>query len=67
MKDDGNCLFRGIAMECFGSQSNHLAVRHQVVEYMVNNDEGGQFSMFVNDYAYECPPSPIAEKSGGLL
>ena len=44
MVDDGNCLFRGISMECFGSQSWHLAVRHQVVEFMVNNDKDGQFS-----------------------
>ena len=34
MEDDGNCQFRSLAAELFGSQNHHLLVRAQVVEFM---------------------------------
>eukprot|EP00729_Bicosta_minor_P018636 gene18636-18733_t len=34
MEDDGNCQFRSLAAELFGSQRHHALVRSRVVEYM---------------------------------
>jgi hypothetical protein len=30
MDDDGNCLFRAVADHLYGSQDDHLILRHQI-------------------------------------
>ena len=34
MQDDGNCQFRALSAECFGTQDWHHNIRGQVVEYI---------------------------------
>lgn len=47
MEGDGNCMFRSIADQLFGSLVGHIHIRMQVVDYMVK--EKDNFSLFVED------------------
>ena len=39
IKADGNCLFRAVAFQLYGSDFYHLQVRRKVVQFMENNVE----------------------------
>mmetsp|Transcript_71445 Transcript_71445/g.190492 ORF Transcript_71445/g.190492 Transcript_71445/m.190492 type:complete len:375 (+) Transcript_71445:37-1161(+) len=45
MSDDGNCQFRALAMELYGSQDWHLTVRKRVVLNMARNQ--AEYQMYV--------------------
>jgi len=47
MNDDGNCQFRAISYELFGTQEHYPAVRAAVVKYLRNNGE--LFSFYVGE------------------
>merc|ERR1712226_354211 len=34
MKDDGNCQFRALSQELYGTQQHHVSVRSQVLSHM---------------------------------
>lgn len=44
---DGNCLFRSISVQLFGTPENHVAVRAKVVEYMMA--DRAQFEPFLGE------------------
>jgi len=45
MGDDGNCLFRSISHQIYGTQNHHLLIRAKVVEYLETETE--YYSAFV--------------------
>lgn len=45
MEDDGNCQFRSLAAELFGSQNHHLLVRSRVVEFMTSHAD--EYSFYI--------------------
>jgi hypothetical protein len=47
MKDDGNCQFRAISYELFGTQRHHATVRATAVNHLRNN--GDTFSFYVGE------------------
>lgn len=49
MEDDGNCQFRALAHELFGSQKHHDVVRSKVLEHMRAHED--EYSMYVGDTA----------------
>ena len=49
MEDDGNCQFRSLAHELYGSQEHHGVVRRRVVEWMTARRD--EYSFFVGDDA----------------
>jgi OTU domain-containing protein 3 len=44
---DGNCLFRSISDQLYSDQSHHLEIRHQVMNYIHDNQE--HFQLFIED------------------
>jgi OTU-like cysteine protease len=42
---DGNCLFRAVSLQVYGSADNHSEVREQCMDYMAKNEE--HFSNFI--------------------
>ncbi|GAA5858594.1 hypothetical protein JCM8547_001380 [Rhodosporidiobolus lusitaniae] len=40
---DGNCLFRALSDQLYGSPSMHLAIRHDICDYLSNNAERYRF------------------------
>eukprot|EP01012_Entosiphon_sulcatum_P005830 TRINITY_DN12682_c0_g1_i1.p1 TRINITY_DN12682_c0_g1~~TRINITY_DN12682_c0_g1_i1.p1 ORF type:complete len:576 (-),score=62.60 TRINITY_DN12682_c0_g1_i1:40-1767(-) len=62
MEDDGNCLFRAVSHQLFGSQAFHLLVRQRVVdqlqgprceEYLVFFDGDDEFDEYVQSMGQE--------------
>lgn len=47
MEDDGNCQFRAISYELYGSQCYHHVVREKVVQHLRSNSE--MFSFYVGE------------------
>jgi len=47
MKDDGNCQFRAISYELYGTQEHHEYVRIRVVSHLKQHEQ--DFSFFVGD------------------
>ena len=47
MQGDGNCMFRAIADQVFGSSVGHMDIRLRLVNYMVK--EKDIFSLFIED------------------
>mmetsp|Transcript_22997 Transcript_22997/g.72049 ORF Transcript_22997/g.72049 Transcript_22997/m.72049 type:complete len:196 (-) Transcript_22997:30-617(-) len=45
MEDDGNCQFRAVSHELFGTQDHHLRVREQCVKYLAAHEQ--QYAPFV--------------------
>jgi hypothetical protein len=39
MVDDGNCQFRALSSECYGTQRWHVAIRNRVVDHMLRNSD----------------------------
>ena len=42
---DGNCLFRAVSLQVYGSSDNHTEVRERCMDYMAQNEE--HFSDFI--------------------
>ena len=42
---DGNCLFRAVSLQVYGSSDNHAEVRERCIDYMAQNEE--HFSDFI--------------------
>jgi OTU domain-containing protein 5 len=42
---DGNCLFRAVSLQVYGSSDNHAEVRERCMDYMAQNEE--HFSDFI--------------------
>jgi len=49
MEDDGNCQFRSLSAELFGSQNHHGLVRSKVVEYMASHAD--EYSFYIGEAA----------------
>lgn len=47
MEDDGNCQFRAISYELYGSQSYHYIVRDKVIQHLRSNSD--TFSFYVGE------------------
>ena len=47
MDDDGNCQFRAISYELYGTQSLHLYVRRKIIDHM--KEKCHSFSLYVGD------------------
>lgn len=47
MEDDGNCQFRALSQELYGSQRHHDIVRAQVVSYLQKNE--AEYKAFFDD------------------
>lgn len=39
MVDDGNCQFRALSSECYGTQRWHQTIRARVVDHMFQNSQ----------------------------
>lgn len=44
---DGNCLFRALADQLYGSPSMHLAIRHEICDYLAANAD--RYRLFVDE------------------
>ncbi|BGP58082.1 hypothetical protein JCM8202_006217 [Rhodotorula sphaerocarpa] len=44
---DGNCLFRALADQLYGSPSTHLAIRHEICDYLAANPD--RYRLFVDE------------------
>ncbi|GAA5870518.1 hypothetical protein JCM3774_003697 [Rhodotorula dairenensis] len=44
---DGNCLFRALADQLYGSPSMHLAIRHEICDYLAVNAD--RYRLFVDE------------------
>jgi hypothetical protein len=48
VEKDGNCLFRALSFTMYGNQTEHISIRNQVVDHIVNNWE--QYENFPEKY-----------------
>merc|ERR1712232_26351 len=47
MEDDGNCQFRAISKELYGTQRYHSGVRAQIIQYLRNHES--EYKVFFED------------------
>jgi len=45
---DGNCLFRALSDQLFGSPSQHLQLRDQICDFLISKENQERFKVFVD-------------------